>query len=135
MTVKCATCKKSLVWEMTTQLQPRMPRAPSLKGGHRTLKAACAAFRRKRRAERRKLAIRCLDCLGVYCQSCARKHFVVIQHAQAEVDKHLAKIAGQAMRIVGPAVLRTIKEREQALKAESPRRTNEDVTVVRRNRT
>jgi hypothetical protein len=84
----CLDCGKSLTWEESPK--------PWRGRRRRSLKEAKQA-RRRFYAAQRKLAIRCLDCLRVFCQPCARRHFVPMHRTYRAVDEALAKVAVQAI--------------------------------------
>jgi len=63
-------------------------------------------YRRRLEGDRRKLAIRCLDCLNLFCQSCARRHFVVLNKTYRAVDAALATVAIRAIRKLKPRCAR-----------------------------
>lgn len=78
---KCHACKKPLVW--TAGHYPLFVRRT-----RKELRKRFAAFRR----EERRLAIRCLFCLHIFCRRCAKKHFAPRMRRITQTEKVLDKI-------------------------------------------
>ncbi len=79
---RCRSCRKALVWQV--------PRVRFRRLGRIDLQRVS----RVRSHE----AIRCLDCRGVFCPTCARKHFAPIRRAQLAVDRQLARMAVKLLK-------------------------------------
>jgi hypothetical protein len=70
----CRTCKRRVIWHLPATSAP----------ASRT-RVACSRLRKK-------LAIRCVDCLDVFCPKCAHKHFVpVVRQLDLLIEEALKK--------------------------------------------
>lgn len=72
----CVKCRRKLDWGTTVPLSRR----------------------RSARALERRFAIRCLDCMQVYCPRCARAHFVPVFYAHARVMRAIDRAIEKGVR-------------------------------------
>lgn len=90
-TPQCQSCKKGLVWHV-----PPVLHIVRVRGRKRV------CFDRKRHdrfvAGKRRLAIRCLDCLHVFCPACARKHFVPVWRGHDRVLRVIDDVIKKAVK-------------------------------------
>lgn len=85
---RCATCSRRLIWFL--------PKRPTSTRHARTFRKAARARHLK---DTRRLAIRCVDCLGVFCSKCAHKHFVPVYQLQGHVLRAVDRLVEHALKV------------------------------------
>lgn len=92
MKPRCDTCRRPLAWE-----RPSVARVPRTLNVTVRRKRFSERYRKMRRNEA-KLAIRCVDCLRVFCPRCARKHFIPAFRVQARVMRAVDRVVERSLR-------------------------------------
>lgn len=82
---RCDTCHKGLIFD-----HPMRPRPKN--------RASFRAGQKKYMVERSKLVIRCLDCLRLFCPSCAKKHFLPQWHVHGRVLREVDRVVTKALK-------------------------------------
>jgi hypothetical protein len=87
---RCATCRKHLIWFLPQRAK--------------TQRAVLQKARRKVDRARhvknsRRLAIRCVDCFGIFCSRCAHKHFVPVYQLQGHVLRAVDRLVEHALKV------------------------------------
>lgn len=95
--MNCNRCRKKLRWTIR-----RGPIAPT--------RAEWFKQAARWRREEKRLAIRCLYCLLVFCPACARKHFAPMLRTQRRIDRVLETLASAAMKPIEAKLVRATKK-------------------------